>query len=394
VVNYATRAGHEIRYKFVKDAPYGIGVDNYKLIPYRTIAVDPAQILIGSIVFIPQAYGLVLPNGEIHDGFFFAHDTGSKIKGRCLDLFVGFEHHVKNTLTRYGRIPNQSEVEVYTVSEPIAGALNQRYRRAYQRMPAQKLFEMNSAEIDSLLRTTLATYPDFVQRLSIYSEKAKGTPYKLSPLGEGPNGKYDRDPLVNFSRADCVTFCEQMLAMSISGSYAEMLQHLQRLRYRNGTVDFRARNHFMMADWLPNNAWLIEDVTKLVGGHLTARMTKTIDRAAFLRKMGVRDASVAAIPPQTMTIDYIPKENLSAIKSKLQGGEMVCIVQNQPGIFIAHTGFIIRDRFGNVLFRHASPRFDARQVIDEFFDDVVKQLGRDPNRAGMVLLRARPQFFN
>jgi hypothetical protein len=173
-----------------------------------------------------------------------------------------------------------------------------------------------------------------------------------------------------------------------------MLQHLQRLRYRNGTVDFRARNHFMMADWLPNNAWLIEDVTKLVGGHLTARMTKTIDRAAFLRKMGVRDASVAAIPPQTMTIDYIPKENLSAIKSKLQGGEMVCIVQNQPGIFIAHTGFIIRDRFGNVLFRHASPRFDARQVIDEFFDDVVKQLGRDPNRAGMVLLRARPQFFN
>ncbi len=72
---------------------YGDGVKSYKLVPYRTIAVDKSNIPYGSLVYIPQARGknVELPSGEtvIHDGYFFAGDTGGAIKGNHIDVFSG-----------------------------------------------------------------------------------------------------------------------------------------------------------------------------------------------------------------------------------------------------------------------------------------------------------------
>ena len=72
---------------------FGDGVLNYKLVPYRTIAVDKAMIPYGTVIFIPKVKDkpILLPNGQkvIHDGYFFAGDTGSAIKGNHIDLFTG-----------------------------------------------------------------------------------------------------------------------------------------------------------------------------------------------------------------------------------------------------------------------------------------------------------------
>ena len=80
--------------KFTKaKGPYGDGVRNYKLVPYRTIAVDQHKVTYGSILFIPAAVGnvVVLPDGStaLHDGYFFAGDTGSRIKGKHIDVYIG-----------------------------------------------------------------------------------------------------------------------------------------------------------------------------------------------------------------------------------------------------------------------------------------------------------------
>ncbi|MDJ1175177.1 3D domain-containing protein [Roseofilum capinflatum] len=73
--------------------PHGDGAGGYRLVPYRTIAVDRQRIPLGSVVYIPAARGqhISLPNGEtiIHDGYFFAADVGSAIKGNQIDVFVG-----------------------------------------------------------------------------------------------------------------------------------------------------------------------------------------------------------------------------------------------------------------------------------------------------------------
>lgn len=72
---------------------FGDGVLNYRLIPYRTIAVDKAKIPYGTVIFIPGVKGqiIVLPNGQKvkHDGYFFAGDTGGAIKENHIDIFTG-----------------------------------------------------------------------------------------------------------------------------------------------------------------------------------------------------------------------------------------------------------------------------------------------------------------
>jgi 3D (Asp-Asp-Asp) domain-containing protein len=102
-------------------------VDDYKLVPYRTLAVDPKVIRVGSVLYMPALDGVHLPNGEIHDGFVFAHDEGQSIKSNRIDVFVGFESDVDNTLTRSGRIPDMEPTEIYRVDEATAEQLNRRF---------------------------------------------------------------------------------------------------------------------------------------------------------------------------------------------------------------------------------------------------------------------------
>ena len=85
---------------------YGLGVQNYKLIPFRSIAVDKNTIPYGTVLYIPAAKGISfqLPDGSyaVHDGYFFASDTGGAIKGNHIDTFTGissvnpFDHILSN----------------------------------------------------------------------------------------------------------------------------------------------------------------------------------------------------------------------------------------------------------------------------------------------------------
>ena len=72
---------------------YGDGVQNFKLVPYRTIAVDSKYIPYGTVIYIPSARGtrIILDNGQSveHDGYFFAADTGGALKSDHIDVFLG-----------------------------------------------------------------------------------------------------------------------------------------------------------------------------------------------------------------------------------------------------------------------------------------------------------------
>jgi len=75
------------------DAPFGLGVPNYRLVPYRTVAVDPTRIPYGTLLYIPGIRGrsIPLPDGTMasHDGYVFAADTGGAIKNDHIDVFTG-----------------------------------------------------------------------------------------------------------------------------------------------------------------------------------------------------------------------------------------------------------------------------------------------------------------
>jgi 3D (Asp-Asp-Asp) domain-containing protein len=86
-VKNATRRA---RFKKVNH-PLGCGVRNLPLVPFRTIAVDPALISLESVVFVPELRGRKFRyNGQdfVHDGYLFAGDRGGAIKGHHIDVFL------------------------------------------------------------------------------------------------------------------------------------------------------------------------------------------------------------------------------------------------------------------------------------------------------------------
>jgi 3D (Asp-Asp-Asp) domain-containing protein len=59
-------------------------------IPMRTVAVDPRYIPRHTRLFIPETVGIQMPDGTVHDGYWYASDTGGAIKGQRIDLYTGY----------------------------------------------------------------------------------------------------------------------------------------------------------------------------------------------------------------------------------------------------------------------------------------------------------------
>lgn len=119
VLNYAGRiklpgGGQEIRYLVCPpEAPYGYGVNNIPLVPFRSVAVDPKVVKMGSRVFIPQAVGAVLPDGTVHDGIFQAVDVGDAIKNQRIDVFTEFGD--QSAVFRRVGLVNMKPAEVFLI---------------------------------------------------------------------------------------------------------------------------------------------------------------------------------------------------------------------------------------------------------------------------------------
>jgi 3D (Asp-Asp-Asp) domain-containing protein len=69
-----------------------------RVVAMRTAAVDRNLIPKGSILFIKETVGLLLPDGSRHDGYWYASDTGGAIKGKRIDLFTGYSSASMNPL--------------------------------------------------------------------------------------------------------------------------------------------------------------------------------------------------------------------------------------------------------------------------------------------------------
>ncbi|WP_122465421.1 MULTISPECIES: 3D domain-containing protein [Brevundimonas] len=55
----------------------------------RTVATDPRVVPRRTRLFIRETVGMEMPDGTLHDGFWYASDTGGAIKGSKIDLYTG-----------------------------------------------------------------------------------------------------------------------------------------------------------------------------------------------------------------------------------------------------------------------------------------------------------------
>ena len=60
-----------------------------KVVAMRTVAIDKNLIPKRSVLFIKETVGLKMPDGTVHDGYWYASDVGGAIKGQRIDLYTG-----------------------------------------------------------------------------------------------------------------------------------------------------------------------------------------------------------------------------------------------------------------------------------------------------------------
>lgn len=89
--------------------PWGRGAAGTPITPLRSVAVDTSVIPLGTRLFIPEAVGLMRPDGTPHDGCFVAEDRGKRVVGKHVDLFTG---DPSTTATWNARLPSNRGVHV------------------------------------------------------------------------------------------------------------------------------------------------------------------------------------------------------------------------------------------------------------------------------------------
>ena len=240
---------------------------------------------------------------------------------------------------------------------------------------------INLSQIDSIIPQIYHQYDNIYDRISFYSGEFLGTSYVLGPLGEGEGNFPDDDPRFDFERVDCMTFCEQVIALSLSReNFQEFLEILDHIRYADGQVSYYHRNHYTVTDWIIHNHWLCSDVTPDIPG--VKKIFKQIDRQSFLIEHDYYPDM--NLPVANVECFYFPKQNIQQLNNYLANADLVMLVTNKPGIVVAHWGFYICPPG---IFRHAS--MSNRQVVDLAWDNFINYLQSKQNLLGVMVVRIK-----
>jgi len=184
-----------------------------------------------------------------------------------------------------------------------------------------------------------------------YSSKFLGTPYKVNPL----IGAIDtKEKLVyDTSFFDCFTFVDYMEASKSK----DIKKALKNLRYKNGKIDYKTRNHFF-SDWVVYNK-NIKDITCSLGNCLKS--------VKYLNKKDENELHLKGIDILKRDIYYLKVDDIEF--SKLQNGDYIGIYTHLKGLDITHVGIAIKK--DNIWYlRHASSKL--KKVVDSDLNEYIK----------------------
>jgi hypothetical protein len=250
---------------------------------------------------------------------------------------------------------------------------------------------MTHQQIDSVLKVISKKPWTITQKMNYYSRRFLGTPYDFKCVGDGPYALLEPYPLVNFKKTNCMSFCEHVLALSISDYWDTFFDNLQNIRYRDGLIGMKTRNHYTMADWLPQNRWLLKDVSREVGGEYTKQVTRTISHRTFFAGKGITDTTDVQ-PDRTLTIDYVPLADLIKVKDRLHSGDVCALIHAKlDNIFSAHMIMIMDDQ-GKKVVRESTTR--GMTTFDTPFEQWVQMLLAKYNDKylGLAVMRVRDEL--
>jgi len=279
------------------------------------------------------------------------------------------------------------------------------YSFAGSREEAQDILERYKNETSHLIR------------LERMSREFIGLPYgKGGPLGEGPQGKYDQDPLYRFDTFDCTTYVETIMALALARDVNEFENHLDKIRYKDGVVDYFSRNHFTDLQWIPFNIenGYLSELTHTVGTPAEVKTAEAlINYPGWVRSHKIEQIVVPLasseekkvileelkshadeFQTEIARVPYLEIKRIvarPAILNKIPDGTLVNFVRPNWDLTeaagthqnISHQGFLFRIK--NVLYlRHASTTGKVEQVP---FIEYLKRFQNHPTLKGIHLMK-------
>jgi hypothetical protein len=216
-----------------------------------------------------------------------------------------------------------------------------------------------AAEDDALageVRAAHEAHAEHAGRVEAISRLFVGVEYGFSPLGEGIEGSRDADPIFRADRFDCLTYVEEVMALSWFADLDVAKVRLQDIRYAGGRIDYGARNHIMEAQWIPANiaAGFVRDVTRELGGKGVSDATLTLGDDDYESEEGralLLEESERVLG--TFSLPVVAPKRLASLA--LPAGTLINVVRSErEGIptRVSHVGLVVV-RHGKLVVRHA-----------------------------------------
>lgn len=235
------------------------------------------------------------------------------------------------------------------------------------------------------------------ERIPIVARYFLNTPYKSNTL----NVTKEDLPVINLRELDCVTFVENVLALSYLPEYNDQsidqfVDNIVKLRYRNGEIeDYTSRLHYS-TDWLyeMGRQHLLTDITLFAGGISYPSeinfMSKNYDRYPPLKQDPKLLAKIKVIETDInkRTYYYIPKAKINEACCKIKEGDVILITTNIKGLDTSHLGFALKQK-GETYLLHASSTGKKVVISDlplqEYMAGIQSQSGIMVARAAKTL---------
>ncbi len=203
------------------------------------------------------------------------------------------------------------------------------------------------------------------ERIDFWSEAFLDVPYGVDPMGEFMLP--DIDPVVEMCSVDCETYVELVMALSLARNVDGFLTWLDHTRYIDGVRRSEYRYYTMALHWIPGNLKLGYMKEVLI------RPSSVVERRVFPsgRWLPVhleRFAELGKNAPRGLArVRYTSLNVLREQQHRIPTPSVAFLVgARQAGnpFLITHMGFILKDKKGRHIFRHAS-RTPGRMRVEE-----------------------------
>lgn len=236
----------------------------------------------------------------------------------------------------------------------------------------------------------LDTLPDFGDVVATLGERFVGTTYTPHTLEvPGPERL-----VINLEALDCVTFVENVLALSriVRGKPPGLLDddplfraayrdELVGIRYRGGVLaGYASRLHYF-SEWISDAQakGIVEDVSKQLGGKADDSpvnfMSTHPDAYRQLQDPAVAE-EIAAAEERLRPVErfFLPAEEIDAKAHLIRTGDIIAATSTVPGLDVAHTGIAVW-RDGKLRLLHAPLVGSHVQLSDESIAERIRRIG-------------------